>query len=470
MSSRRPLATTAFEVADRVRGPGPWDVFAERSRRFEIHFTGRTVEMVRGPMELEGYGIRVFRFRDEGTGTGFQASSDLSAPGVEEAYRTAESLSAFSKFPAPKVDLPSGTNRTLASVEILDPALWDRPMESLEGYVHDLFTAFEGRREVGPSFGSVRATLTETTLANSAGRRAAYAHASVDLEIAVKSSGGPEGPPPGEYWVNESRRRLDPSALRSQVDEWCRFAQDVRRAVPPPSGELPVVLPASVLSGILPPVLGLRLTGGARLRRIAPELGTRWGTESVTIRDDGRLPWGIASGPVDDESVPHEPHEILSKGSVSALLYDVLHAHAFETSSSGSGLRGFLPTGTRDWRRFLYPPTATSTTLVLDPGDGGTDEELVAAAGDGIWVQQLGWAFPDPISGAFGGEVRIGYRIRGGKIAEPVRGGTVGGLVVAPPGQASLLASLAAIGSKPVLSEGIQTPTLLVRPLTVAGA
>ena len=470
MTSGHVEATTAFEVADRVRGAAPWDVFAERARRFEIHLNGRSIEMTRGPIEIEGYGLRVLRSRDGKVGTGFQASTDLSPAGVRSAFEAAETLSHYGVFPAKHVELATPFGGPLPSLEIRDPALWDRPMEALQGYVEALLAAFDRRSGVAPSFGSVRATLTETTLANSVGLKAAYAHTTVEFEVAVKASGGPEGAPPGEYWVNESTRRLDPKALAGQVDEWCRFAEDVRRATAPPTGELPVALPASVLAGILPSVIGFRCTGSARLHEIAPPLGTRWGTESLSVRDDGKLPWAVTSSPVDDEGTPQRVRDILTHGSITGLLYDVLHAGAFDTTSTGSALRGFQAAGTRDWRRFLTPPGTGSSTLVVEPGTGGRDEELIASTDDGIWVQQLGWAIPDPISGAFGGELRIGYRIRQGRLAEPVRGGTIGGVVMAPPGQPSLLANVAAIGSKPSLFEGIYAPTVLVRPLTVAGA
>lgn len=469
MTARSSGASTALEVADRIRGEGPWDLFVERARRYEIHLNGRSIEMIRGPIEIEGYGLRVLRSRDGATGIGFQASTDLSEPGVRSAFETAASLTQYSTFPAKKVDLPSPPNGALPSPEIRDPSLWDRPMESLQEYVHALLAAFDGRHGVAPSFGSVRATLSEATVANSVGLRASYAHTTVELEVAVKAEGGPEGPPPGEYWVNDTTRRLVADELPGQVEDWCRYAQDCRRAIPPPSGELPVVLPASVFAGILPPVIGFRFTGGARLSEIAPPIGSRWGSEALTVHDSGLVPWAVDSSPIDDEGTVQRDREVIRQGSVAGLLYDVLHAGVFETRSTGNALRGFQGSGMRDWRRFLHAPDGASTTLVVSPGSGGSDAEVVETAKDGLWVQQLGWARPDRISGAFGGELRIGYRIRGGKLAEPVRGGTVGGIVVAPPDQPSLLANLASIGSRPTLFEGLYTPTVLVRPLTVAG-
>ncbi len=465
-----PQAQTAFEVAEHLRAArSSWDVFAERSRRYEIHLNGRSIEMVRGPVEVEGYGLQVFHERNGATGAGFQASTDRSAEGVRAAFDSAEQLAAHSVFPAKKVDLPGPASAGSHSVEIRDLRLWDDPLGRLQDHVRALLSAFDGKPDIAPSFGSIRATLTETTVANSTGLRAGYAHTTVDFEIAVKSFGGPEGRPPGEYWVNETTRRVDTSTVGREVEEWCRYARDVRRAQPTPSGEIPVAIPATVLSGILPSVIGSRFTGSARLREIAPALGSRCGSESLRVDDDGTVPWAIASGPFDDEGTPQARRPLIEKGAVSSLLYDALYAGAFDTHSTGNCVRGISLGGFRDWRRFLSPGHPVSSTVVVAPGDGGSDEEVAEAAGDGVWVQQLGWAIPDPLSGAFGGEVRIGYRIRHGKIAEPIRGGTVGGVVMAPPGSHSMLSDLAAIGSKPTLCEWVQSPTLLVRPLTVAG-
>jgi len=470
MSATATPADTAFRVADRLKVAGPWEVYAERSRRFEVHLNGREIEAIRGPIAIEGYGIRVVRPRGEQVGVGFQASMDLSDAGIQATLADAEQVARHSEFPAKKVDLPGRAAAGPGTLEIVDRALWSDPAKAVDGYVAELLRSFEGRKETVPSFGSVRATLSETSIANSAGLRVQYPQTSVEFEVAVKSFGGPEGAPPGEYWVNSSGRRLENVRLAAEVDQWCTYAQDVRRASAPPSGELPVVLPSAVLSGILPSVLGFRFTGAAQLRKLAPTVGDSAAAESVSIADDGRYPWSPVTGPVDSEGASRGSHPIIARGKVAGILYDALHAGAFGRPPTASASRGVDPTGFADWRRFLFAPRVSSSTLSVAPGDAGSDEELIESAGDGIWVQQLGWAIPDPFSGAFGGEIRIGYRIRNGKLAEPVRGGTLGGVVLAPPGQPSMLQSIAGIGSKVTLSDTLASPTLLVRPLVVAGA
>ncbi len=467
MTGAAETSEIAARVAEQVHLDVPWDLVGERTRRYEIHLQGTSVELERGPIDVEGYGLRLFRPRNGGVGIGFQASTDLSPEGFRAVLADAESATRHAEFPAKSIELPSGKPAPGGS-EFLDRKLWEDPAEALRGYVHALVGGFRGKSGAAPTFGSVKAVLREQSMANSTGLRVAFNSTSVELELGVKAFGGPEGRPPGEFWVTRSERRLEPSRVPAEVEDWCRYAADVRRAVPPPSGELPVVLPPDVLSGILPNVLGFRFTGWARLRKLAPEGGTPLAAERVTIRDEGAYPWAPGSAPYDDEGSSAGTRLLIGQGKVGGLLYDSLYASAFSTTSTGNALRGRF--GPMSALRFASRPNPSSTTLVLDPGDGGGLPELAEAAGDGVLVTQLGWAQPDPVSASFGGEIRIGYRIRSGKIAEPVRGGTVGGVVFAPPGTRSLLANVEALGSRVELSDALAAPPVLVRPLTVAGA
>jgi len=463
-------AFTAFRAAERLkpRSQPPWEVYGERLRRYEVHLNGPRVEMLRAPVELEGYGLRVFRRAEEKMGVGFAASTDLRDAGVEAALAAAEGAAQYARFPARRVELP-GTAGGPADVAIVDRGLWDRPVESVERFVATLLAPFEGRAHEQPSFGSVRATLVETTLANSEGIQRRYHHTMLEVEIAVKATGGPEGAPPGEYWVNQRHRQVPSDAtVRTEAERWIRLAQDVRRAKGPETGATKVVLPTSVLSDILPAIVGFRMSGSARLRKMMPPMGSQVGAPEVTIVDDGLIPHAIGTAPFDDEGVGQSRRPLVEAGVATGSIYDLLHASALGEPTGGNGRRdsALFPA----WFRFAQSPVPGPTTLSVKPGRGGTDAELAEIAGDGLWVDQLGYAFPDPLSGAFGGEIRSAYRIRGGKIAEPVRGGTVGGVVFAAPGEASLLHSVAAIGRSTELVGGLLSPNWLVDGMTVAGA
>ena len=470
MSEPADAAFTAFHAADRLRAKAssPWEVFGERIRRFEVHLNGRRVEMRRGPIELEGYSVRRFQRIDDQLGVGFSASTDLSDAGVLEALRRAEETAGYSRFPARRVELP-GSSGHPAIVEVVDREIWDRPHEGMDRAVHALLGGFSEAGAVQPSFGSVRLTLTEVTLTNSEGLHRRYPHTLMDLEFAVKASGGPEGRAPGEYWVNLRGRSLpsDREIARSCL-EWSKRSQDVRVAKAPQSGPTRVVLPTAVLSDILPPIVGYRMSGAAQLRKMSPPAGTTVGGPEVTITDDGLLPGALGTAPCDDEGTTQSRRALVESGVARSILYDLLHGSALGEPTSGNGRRAsaLFPS----WFHFPSSTQPGSTTIVVSPGAGGTDQELIEACGDGIWIDQLGYAFPDPVSGAFGGELRCAYRIRGGKLAEPLRGGTFGGVVFGSPGEVSLLSAVKGIGSHPTLWGNLSSASLLVDGMSVAGA
>jgi predicted Zn-dependent protease len=461
----------AGPVADGLKGlASPWEVFAERTRRFEVHLTGSRVELTRGPMVLEGFGLRILRASDGQTGVGYSASMDFSPDGIRMAVEGAERLAPFNRFPAKHPELPTGSPPTGNGGKILDPALWSDPAGTLDRFAAALLAAFEGTKGAVPSFSSLRATLTETSIANSAGLSCAYAHTVAETEVAVKAFGGPEGRPPGEYWLTELGRRFEADSLPARAADWARFAEDARHAESPPNGALPVVFPAEVLTDILPGVLRFKFSAAAALRGLAVSPKSQLGPDGFEVVDDGMFDWGFASSPVDDEGTPQRRRRLITNGQASDLLCDVLHADALGTVTTASGSRSAgLDVSASFWRRFTRGPFPDAATLVIPAGNGGTDAEVVEQVDDGLWVQQIGWAQPDVLSGRFGGEIRIGYRIRHGKLAEPVRGGTVGGAVLAPDGAPSLLHDLSVIGSKPRLAGRLSSPTLLIRSLPVGG-
>lgn len=463
-------AFTAFRVGEQLRRSldGPWEVFGERGRRYEIHLNGATTEMERGPLHVEGFGLRVFRPQGDQYGVGFVATTDLSEAGIARTAADAQATSAFARFPTKRVELPATVNGAGASVETVDRHLWEHPVEALRDYVHALVSPFDGRTDVVPSFGSVRAALSETTLTNSEGIQRRVRRTTVELEFAVKAFGGPEGRAPGEFWVNRETCELTTRGLAEDVAQWCQRAQDVRIARPTPSGITNVILPPEPLADIVPPILGFRLSGVAELRKMAPTPGDRIAAESFTLDDDGLLRHGLESAPYDDEGNPQVRRTLIDRGVVGTPAYDVLHAGAFGRAPTGSGKRGAAG-GAPSWFRFTLPPGPSATTLVVRPGDGGSEEELIEAAGDGIYLGQLGFPFPDPLSGAFGGEIRIAYRIRHGKKAEPIRGGTLGGVALTAPGAPSLIQSVRGIGGRAELRGALSTPALWVDGLTVAG-
>jgi len=464
-------ANLASRVAERLNAlAAPWDVYAERSRRFEIHLTGNRVALTRGPILLEGYGVRVIRNVDDQVGVGFQSSTVFTDEGIAKAVQDAEQFSRFNRFPAKSVELPAGRPTVNGGPKVVDPSLWSDPMGSLQRFAETLVDSVGRRKGTALTFGSALATLSESSVANSTGLTVAYPHTVIELEVAVKAFGGPEGRPPGEYWFTSSGRRLPEEAVPEMTAQWSRFAEDARHAKPPPNGDRPVALPPDVLEGIVPSVVRFQFGAVAKLRGLGMAPGTPVAPAGQDLWDDGRIDWAEASAPVDDEGAPKGRHSLVSDGKAAEVLADSLYASAVGVPGTGSAGRTAAGMGTRlAWGRYTRPPAPFSSTIVIPPGTGGDDAELVEQVEDGIWVQQIGWPQPDPVTGRFGGEIRLGYRIRHGKVAEPVRGGTVGGFVLGRGDAPSLLRDLIGVGSRPTLVGDLSSPALLVRSLSIAG-
>jgi predicted Zn-dependent protease len=460
--------TLADELVPRLRtaATAPWEVYAQRATRHEIHFNGDQIELVRGPLATRGYGLRLFRPAEKAIRVGFAASNQFDPGATERTVQRAEAAAQYASFPASRVDLPASAPSP-PSLSIIDEKFRADPAGTLEAFVARLLAAFEPTPRVVPSFGSIRATFSESSIANSEGLSAQFESTEVELEVAVKASGGAEGAPPGEFWVNRSARRVAESDLGVDVPTWGTLAEDMRRARAPSTGPQTVVFPADVLADIVPPVLGFRLSGPAELRQMGTPVGTSIAPAELSVWDDGLLPWGTGTQPVDDEGTGGARRALVENGVVSAHLYDCLHGAALGHPATGSALRGG-GLGS-PWYRFASGLSVSPTNLVIPPGPGGDAKELAEQVGEGLWLTQLGFPFPDPVAGTFGGEIRAAYRIHGGKIGEPIRGGTVGGPVLGPTPEGTLVGGVRAIGSRSLLVGSFHAPPLLVERVGVAG-
>jgi predicted Zn-dependent protease len=149
-----------------------------------------------------------------------------------------------------------------------------------------------------------------------------------------------------------------------------------------------------------------------------------------------------------------------------SLAYDLLHGSKFGVPSNGHGTR--VPVLGEPYR-FAGGLAPATSNLVLATGEAGSDAELMERVGEGIWLEQLGYPFPDYLGGTYGGELRAAYRIHRGKKAEPLRGGTVGGLLYGPKGTPSLFGGVIALGSRSEQHGAFSSPAVAAEKIAVAG-
>jgi TldD protein len=240
-------------------------------------------------------------------------------------------------------------------------------------------------------------------------------------------------------------------------------------SVAAPAGEMAVVLGPGWPGVLLHEAVGHGLEGDFNRKgtsAFSGRLGERVAAPGVTVVDDGSMNQRRGSLTIDDEGTPTRRNVLIEDGILKGYIQDRLNAR----------LMGVEPTGNGRRESFAFAPMPRMTnTFML----GGSDDpaELVERVSDGIYAKSFGGGQVDITSGKFVFSCTEAYRIRGGKIAEPVKGATLIG------DGPTVLTRVKGIGNDLALDEGmgvcgkggqsvpagVGQPTLLIEGLTVGG-
>ena len=240
-------------------------------------------------------------------------------------------------------------------------------------------------------------------------------------------------------------------------------------SVAAPAGEMPVVMGSGWAGVLLHEAIGHGLEGDFNRKgtsAFSGRIGERVAAPGVTVVDDGAMNLRRGSLTIDDEGTPTGRTCLIEDGILKGYLQDRLNAR----------LMGMKPTGNGRRESFAHAPMPRMTnTFML----AGKDEpaELIGRVKDGIYAKSFGGGQVDITSGKFVFSCTEAYRIRGGKIAEPVKGATLIG------DGPTVLTRVKGIGNDLALDEGVGVcgkggqsvpagvgqPTLLIDGLTVGG-
>ena len=240
-------------------------------------------------------------------------------------------------------------------------------------------------------------------------------------------------------------------------------------SVAAPAGEMPVVLGPGWPGVLLHEAVGHGLEGDFNRKgtsAFSGRIGERVAAPGVTVVDDGAIDQRRGSLTIDDEGTPTGRTCLIEDGILKGYLQDRLNARLMGMEATGNGRR----------ESFAHAPMPrmTNTFMLAGNDDPG---ELVERVKDGIYARSFGGGQVDITSGKFVFSCTEAYRIRGGKIAEPVKGATLIG------DGPTVLTRVSGIGNDLALDEGVGVcgkggqsvpagvgqPTLLIDGLTVGG-
>ena len=240
-------------------------------------------------------------------------------------------------------------------------------------------------------------------------------------------------------------------------------------SVAAPAGEMQVLLGPGWPGVLLHEAVGHGLEGDFNRKgtsAFSGRIGERVAAPGVTVIDDGAIHSRRGSLTIDDEGTLTDRTVLIEDGILKGYIHDRLSARLMDMAPTGNGRR----------QSFAHSPMPRMTnTFML----GGKDDpaELLGRMKDGIYAKNFGGGQVDITNGKFVFGCTEAYRVRNGKIAEPVKGATLIG------DGPSVLTRVIGIGNDMALDEGVGTcgkggqtvpagvgqPTLLIDGLTVGG-
>ncbi|MEM8843329.1 MAG: metallopeptidase TldD-related protein, partial [Pseudomonadota bacterium] len=252
--------------------------------------------------------------------------------------------------------------------------------------------------------------------------------------------------------------------------EALRIALVNLEAEPAPAGVMDVVLGPGWPGILLHEAIGHGLEGDFNRKgssAFTELMGKRIASPGVTVIDDGTIPDRRGSLSFDDEGTPTNRTTLIEDGILTGYMQDRQNAR----------LMGVAPTGNGRRESFAHIPMPRMTNTIMLAGQDDP-ASLLNGLEDGLYMTNFGGGQVDIANGKFVFSSTEAYRVKGGKILNPVKGATLIG------DGPTALRNIRAIGTDMEMDPGIGTcgkngqgvpvgvgqPSLLIGGLTIGGA
>jgi PmbA protein len=380
-------------------------------------------------------------------------TSDFAPAAMRQFARESVDLCGLAE-PDPFADLPE---RHEMAREVLDLDLWDDSAPSLDA-AQALGLARRGEqaalqfdRRVTNSEGAVCGrVMGATAFASSAGFSGGYRGTSLSLVVAPVCDDADGKKRNGHYWTAARfiSGLLDPEAVGLEAARRTLAKLGSRKIA---TSQAPAVFAPEAARALLGQLAGV-VSGGAVWRKstyLAGREGTAVASSLVTVVDDPLIRRAPGSRPFDGEGLATRPNLVVSGGVLRTFLCDVYSGRKLGRGSTGSAGRG-VGGG----------PHVSTSNFILLPGK--TPPAELERLPQGLYVTDLmGFGF-NPVTGDWS-QGANGFWIDNGSRAYPVSEITIS------INFDDLWKSIDGVGNDLDTRSSVQSPTLRVSRLTVAG-
>jgi len=291
----------------------------------------------------------------------------------------------------------------------------------------------------------------------------------LNISVVVEANGKRETGGAGGGGRFDLQRLLDSGEAERLTREAVRMALLNLEAEAAPAGAMPVVLGPGWPGILLHEAIGHGLEGDFNRKGtsvFAGKLGERIASKGVTVVDDGTMPERRGSLNIDDEGTSTQCTTLIEDGILVGYLQDKQNAR----------LMGVEPTGNGRRESYADPVLPRMTNTFMRAGNDNPDD-ILASLDDGIYAVNFGGGQVDITSGKFVFTTSEAYRVKNGKIQNPVKGVTLIGV------GHEVLKKVSMIGNDLALDPGVGTcgkagqsvpvgvglPTIRIDELTIGG-
>lgn len=380
-----------------------WSVRHVASRGAQVYAVGKQVE-ARRDVDEEKYTIEVLRHTKTADGKPAAGNGDSTVlPGgdIDAAIEQAALMAGLVANPPYEMPAESALPDTLlvdteVEVDSLSAlnTLMDRMRDSAAKHSDVELTSAEGF-----------ASEERTHLVNSRGIDAEQKATEVEVEFVLQSRKGDRN---SETQREMTRRRVVDLNLENEVELRAQYTRDLLEASAPPAWQGPVVIRRDALGvfmagdGLTATVARTLGSAASKYSKVSPwELGKSVFRGEVKgdplhLWGNRRVPYGSRSNRFDAEGLPAQRVPIIVDNKL--FRFSAAKRYADYLAVPATGDFGVAE---------VAPGTLPAASLLDEPY---------------VEVNMFSWFNPEPISGNFSSEIRLGYLVRDGK-ATPFKGG-----------------------------------------------
>jgi PmbA protein len=434
------LASKALELAS-AAGAQSAEASVSVARRFHAEARDNKISKLEGSTGKSLF-MRVFLDGRKAT----LSTSDFSVEGMKDATRRAVAQAAHVA-----VDEFAGLPDCVTAKGI-DLALFDDRIAHRDGgeKVDDAIKLERLIREadariVNSSGSNYTDAIAVSAIANTSGFAAAYAWTRAGRSTGPVALDG--GVKRIAQYGTAGRYLGELEAAATVATTAVRRAVELFGARKPPTMRVPVIFERDVAAMFLDDIFAAVSGSNVAINNswLTERMGSKVGSDLVTIVDDGRLPGKLGSSPFDGEGVPTRRTPVFERGVLRSFLYDTYYARKLGVETTGNSTGGGIGPN-----NFYVEPGTMSLA------------ELIAATPLGVLVlDTIGFA-TEHASGTYSRGAR-GFFIEKGEIAYPIDEFTVAGEYP------DMLAHIDAVGNDLRWDAPVVSPSFRVSEMMVSG-